>query len=464
MPLRDADYCLLRKHGAPRGLLLAAISLCAIALTGCSTAVQTITVDLTKTVATPLDGSAALAYLEQPVVQAGSPSTSIMIHGAGFQPSSQMLFDGTAHTATYTSAAEMQFSLSAKEIALPGRHAVQVQNPGTGVPNSNTVALLVTSGYTAFGDSITFGAALDAPLTQAYAYLLAARLSVKVQDYALSGDQACDIFPHAIYPQAVGYAATAAPLYSITIGTNDADHYGAGAYEAVYNHCHQAALAWLGTSRGDKLLPGDPAITASGGCSPAPDPQNLGGIACVADTPGTITASAFRTTGRPIYVWYILSGNASVNTTFTVSIDGASPLTVSARPQVPIATYNGTTQSVSVLRIPAGAGDHSVVILTAGGVAIQGIGTNRGGAIPQLVVGDIPQQLQHDSNASVSAQLRYSADIQANLAQALADGMDVRFAPSRVTMWGTRAEMYDQVHPNAFGHQHLTTAYLAALQ
>ncbi|AFL86787.1 hypothetical protein Terro_0443 [Terriglobus roseus DSM 18391] len=465
MPLSFTEHHPLWKSPAARRILFAAISLGALALAGCSTIVQTITVDLTKKVATPIDGSAALAYLQQPVVQAGSPAATITVHGAGFQPTSQLLLDGALRTVTFGSSVDLQFNISASELASPGRHTVQVQNPGSGVPASNKLALLVTSGYAAFGDSITFGGGLDARLTEAYPFVIASQLSLYAQDHGQNGDQACDIFPHAIYPQLVGYIAVAAPLYSVMIGTNDANRYGVGTYEAVYNHCHQAVLTWLGTSRADKLLPGDAALTAAGGCTITPDPQNFGGITCTAGTPGTITASAFRTNGSAIYVWYTLTDAASANSNLSVAIDGASPATASAHPQVPIATSNGSTQSVSVLRIPAGAGTHTVAIQTSGDIAIQGIGTNRGGpAIPQLIVGDVPWQLSQDPIASVSTQLRYSANAHANLAQALTDGLDVRFAQDRVTMWGTRDEMLDRVHPNALGHQHLATAYLAALQ
>jgi hypothetical protein len=466
MSLRVAEQPLLWNKSFGRRLLLAAISLGALSLAGCGTVSQALSSDLNRKVATPADGSAALAYLRSPVIQAGSAAANVTVHGAAFQQASQLLFDGAAHEATYSSASEMQFSLTASDLASPGRHSVQVQNPGTGVPISNMLALLVTSGYTAFGDSITYGFGLDARTIEAYPYLVATSLSLNVRDFGISGDQACDIFPHAIYGQTVGYTASTAPLYSVMIGTNDADHYGNGSYEAVYNHCHRAVLAWLGTSRADKLLPGDAAFTASGGCSTAPDSQNLGGMTCTAGASGTITAPAFHTTGHPIYVWYTISNTADADATFSVIIDGQTQAAgVSTAPEVPITTYNGSTRSVSVLRLAANAGDHTVAIQTAGGVVLQGIGTNRGGSsIPQLLVGDIPWQLRTNPTASVSTQEQYSADIQTSLAQAQADGLDVRLAQDRLTMFGLASEMLDQLHPSALGHQHLETAYLAAMQ
>ena len=410
-------------------------------------------------VTAPANGAAALAYVSAPVIAAGSASAALTLHGAGIAAGATLLLDGVRHAASFVSGTEMTVTLSAAEVASPARHTLQIANPS--VPVSNALPLLVTSGYVAFGDSITYGATLSDPSTQAYPHLLAAGLSLPGTDSGIPGDQACDIFGRQIAPNAVGLTAAPAALYSVLIGTNDVDGKGTGAYESTFRNCHNAVLTWLGTQRADKVLPGDAAFTASGGCTATAASASFGAAPC--SGAGGFTASVVST-GNPVYVWYLLSDAAAGGANLAVQMDGASGTTVSTLPSPHLATQNGSSFSIGVVRLPAAAGTHTVAVSAAAGAALLGVGSNRGGPLrPELVVGDLPNQLATNLVSSVASQLQYSADIQADMAAAVADGIDVRFAPDRSSMLGAPDEMNDSLHPNTLGQQHLFNAFLNAL-
>ena len=98
--------------------------------------------------------------------------------------------------------------------------------------------------YHAYGDSITYGETL--PHTSlAYPSLIAGDRKLTLSNYAIPGDQACDLPTHQIFPNSDNPVAGAFPLYTLLIGTNDVDERGAQDYLNVYNLCAQASIAWL---------------------------------------------------------------------------------------------------------------------------------------------------------------------------------------------------------------------------
>jgi lysophospholipase L1-like esterase len=319
-----------------------------------------------------------------------------------------------------------------------------------------------TMPFISFGDSITVGYTLSP--NQAYPYLVASALNTPLSNRAVSGDQACDIFPRQIYPHSVGYVLNANPVYSVMIGTNDVDVKGPGAYEANFNNCQSAVLTWLGTQPSDRLLPGNPSLNVTGGCENKPSSSVSGAILCAGNTSGSITTSDFITNGQPIYIWYGFGDDSPVSAAFTASMDATTPQSVVTHPMPAIATENGTHNSIGLLRLPVAAGTHTITIHTAtGGISILAIGTNRSTRPVRLAIGDLPNQLLTNPGSSVANQLIYSADIQSNVNEAIADGIDARFVPDRTYMLGTAEEMNDQLHPNALGQQHLATAFLSVL-
>jgi lysophospholipase L1-like esterase len=58
--------------------------------------------------------------------------------------------------------------------------------------------------------------------------------------------------------------------------------------------------------------------------------------------------------------------------------------------------------------------------------------------------------------------LEYIRDIDADVRQFSADGLDVRLFDTRMYMFGTAAEMNDTLHPNALGQIELSHAVEAS--
>ncbi len=394
------------------------------------------------------------------VVQAGSAATVVTLSATGIGGGAAVLVDGANHVATLVSSTTASVMLSAAELATGTRHTFAIQNSGTTVSNAATV--LVTGGYWAFGDSITYGYGVPYPATGNYAYLLASAYRLNFVNSARGGDQACDVWPQ-MFRSGAGYTRAAAPLFSLMIGTNDVDVKDTGAYETVFTACDLAALSWLGTPRMAKVLAGDAALATSGTCSGTALADLLGTVACSGGS-GTVSAT-LSTSGNPIYVWYLISDSANPGDGISVTLDRAAQGTFTTRTAVPIATANGGTQGMAVVRLPTPAGSHTVSIATAGFAGVLGVGTNpaSGADRPRLLVGDLPNQAYGTPVAPIASQLVYighTSDVEQMLQ---VDGMDVHRALTRSYMLGTVYEMADQLHPNTAGQLELEKAFNTAL-
>jgi hypothetical protein len=454
-------------HRFPASLYpLSAAAMSLLLLTGCGSGMRSAI--NSATAGTPTTGTApstaigaVLTYISPGAVMAGSPGTSLTLQGTSISSNAVVLMDGSAHMADYVSSSELHVPLSTAELAISQRHAFSVRNPDATTSDAKT--LLVSSWYNAFGDSITEGYNLVSPATQNYTALLAGALNLAVTDNAYGGDQACDVFPRQIYGSGTGYTSQPAPLQSLMIGTNDIDVKGVGAYEAIFNTCDQAALAWLGTPRSSRLMAGDSGMATTGACTNAASIADYGGMACTAA--GTMTGM-LTTGGNAIYIWYTLRDSAAATSAFQITLDGVSAGNYNTLPAVLIGTQNGGHGSVALIRMPVAAGLHTVTVTTAtGGIGIQGIGSNpaSGTNLPRILVGDIPNQYLVSPVSTAASQLVYNADIAANVAMMAADSIDVRIAPTRNYMLGTLVEMNDSLHPNVLGQQHIEAAFLSVL-
>ncbi len=448
--------------------LLAAATWSVLLLTGCGAGTRSV-IAATNTATSPTPTTptspatsppATLTSITPFAVMAGTQGASVALVGTNIVSGAIVLVDGVARAANYVSNTEIDVPLTAADLATPERHAFAVQNPQANASGAET--LLVSSGYNAFGDSITKGVNLDSPVTQNYTALLSSSLSIAHTDNGIGGDQACDVFPRQIYPSGTGFASQPAALQSMMVGTNDVDYRGPGYFEPVYNACYRAALAWLGTPRESRVMAGDSSLSTTGACANTPSVTNFGGVACSAA--GTITGR-LSTTGNPIYIWYTYSESATA-ASFQVSLDGVASGTYYMLTPGSISTNNGTRSSVALIRLPTAAGPHTVTITTAtGNIGIQGLGSNpsSGTTLPRVLAGDLPNQELTDPWAPIASQLIYNADIAANVALIASDGIDLRLASTRNFMLGSAAEMTDSLHPNALGHQHLEAAFLSAL-
>jgi len=292
--------------------------------------------------------------------------------------------------------------------------------------------------YTAVGDSITHGAYLGSPATQSYPALIAYTRHWEGKNYAIPGDMACDLFPRQIAPNRVAFSPSSGTVYSILVGTNDVDTRGVGDYDSIFSNCQLAAITWLATRPEDKLFPGDASVIASGACA---NSTHNGAFIC--NGSGMLDFGSISTAGTPLYLWYTVSDAASSAETFTINIDDTLT-TLNVKPQVPIATGNGSTSSIYLLRTPLPAGSHHVQLTTrATNVSILALASNRSSKPVVVAVGDIPNQLLTSPVASVATQLAYTQLSRQNVETAISDGLDVRAVNDRDYMLGTSAEMRD---------------------
>lgn len=314
--------------------------------------------------------------------------------------------------------------------------------------------------FRSYGDSITYGFNLP-DRTSAFPYLVANynNLTANWKDFSNPGDQACDVPTHQIFQHFEDPSISLKGLFSLMIGSNDADVKTPGPYEVTYNLCHQASIAWLADPQESKVRGSSPLVTTSG---PTHYDTNNFWNAQVTDAPNaSVTFPLQLSVQSPVYVWYrIIDGNPGA---FSYTIDGVVRGVLTTATLTPIATQHHVTDSLALLRIPGIAPGAHVFTFTQttdglSGAAIVAVGappTRDLSARPRVLVGTIPYELDH---ANDSNNLPYIADQKANVALLAGDGLDVELYDSRTYMTGSTADMIDPRHPNALGHQEIFKA------
>jgi lysophospholipase L1-like esterase len=325
-------------------------------------------------------------------------------------------------------------------------------------PNLYGQQVNAQSAYNPEGDSITFGLYATAPQYN-YPSQIAADAGMLLTNRGISGEQACDMTMNETTLENPG--ASNNPLYTILIGTNDANIKGTGAYEGVYNLCHQAALSWLSIPSTFKVL--DSAATATGTWNADSPPWNNIPGGENSSTAGSTLTYSITTYGAPIYFWYYVSDGWTG--TFIYSVDNGPAVTVANHTTPAIATNNGGTAGLAVARIPVTAGNHTLVVTASGGsvVAPVGVGTpsnlvERGAA--KVYVGGVPRQ-QNDQNSAATAE--YNTDVINNVALLQGDGLPVYFVNVRNYLNDT-SDMSNQLHPDNSGYRHLADAFESVAQ
>lgn len=320
--------------------------------------------------------------------------------------------------------------------------------------------------YHSYGDSITAGCYLG-NTGRPYPDLIAQDRGLTLSNYAKPGDQACDLPTVQIFPNQDNPAAGAFPLYTLLIGTNDAGK-NLGPYEAVFDLCDQASIAWLALPAESKVLATDARVSAQG--PGAVSTANHWNAWKTATVNASITFPVTLSAAGPIYLWpRIIDGDPGV---FSYSLDGTVLGTFSTATSPAIQTLEGTSDSLALIRLPGvPAGPHAVTFTqtsTAGTMQIVAVGAPPAApsALPTVIVGDIPFE-EAESNAICIVYpaicMAYDADIQANTAIFAGDGLDVVLADNHSYMHGAPSEMWDSIHPNALGQSELRTAFEALL-
>lgn len=328
------------------------------------------------------------------------------------------------------------------------------------------------SSYHAFGDSITFGFALADPVRDRYPTLLANARNLVVSDFAIPLDMSCDIPTRQIFPAADSPSLVKPMLYTIMIGTNDADLENTGPYEAIFNLCEQASIGWLALPVENKVLATSASVTTSG--AGHLDTSNNWN-AWVTDGAGS--AISFPVIVGPtgaLYVFYrIVDGNPGK---FSYGLDGKQLGTGTTATLPAIATANGSNNSLALLRLSGIAPGAHVLTLTqttagSSGAAFVAIGlppARSSSSMPHVLVGTVPLQLGgglgYRCSIDRSSCLAYSADSAASVALFAGDGLNVQLFDSTKYMTGTSVDMADAAHPNPLGHQEILHSIQDVLQ
>ena len=333
-----------------------------------------------------------------------------------------------------------------------------VTSDGAGGIIANHIRLLsnAPNQLISYGDSVT---ACVGPTNLADCWInrWATNLGASLTNRGVAATMACDTSQN-ITSDPGPTNTPVQPLRTLMIGINDANTKGAGAYEATFNKCDQAMMAWWATPASSKAL--GTTATRVGGCNTTNISSYCGSLN------STITFSSFVTTGGPIYLWYNSSDGWTA--TFTCTVDGAQPVNLTANLTPSISTLTGGTGGTVLYRWPTvAAGSHTVQCTNTNGasyMSIAAIGTPPSlttvpyNAQPYLVVGNIMNTNNHIDAAAVTA---YNADVAANVSLFQGDGLDIIPVNVYDYVQATTAagDMTDTFHPNNLGSVEILNAY-----
>ena len=317
----------------------------------------------------------------------------------------------------------------------------------------------------AYGDSITFGNGLYEPLLYGYPAILAAYTALAHTNYAIGNSQSCDIPTTEIFPNS-DFPTLAKPgLYTLLISTNDADYVGPGPYEAIFNLCQQASISWLAVPAEYKILAGSATVKTSG-ATHLESANNWNAVATDAEGASLSFPLQLASAG-PVYAWYRISdGNAGA---FTCSLDGKVIAAATTGTTPRIATANGSSNSLALLRlhaVPAGAHTLTFTQTSTGsyGMGILAVGMPPSGTpstMPQVYVGTTPPQLIGGGapcDLTPSRCQAYAADITNHVNLLRGDNLNVTLFDTGKYMTASPADMLDPVHPNGIGNAEIAHA------
>lgn len=329
-----------------------------------------------------------------------------------------------------------------------------------------------------FGDSITYGDNASSP-TAGYVDRIAQALNIpisSIHNYAIEGSRACDMDARQIFLNDAPAPGVNQPLRTLMIGINDSEGDPTGSYSKVFPACHNAGLLWEAITSQFKVA--GSTATTTGTCSVDNTLTAAPGVLCTSK--GSTAALGITTSGGPLYMWYrVLDFDTG---RFSCTVDG-NPIGNFSSELEPY-TYNsglgkpyssdgtGTNDNgVFVVRVPVSAGAHILVCtqLSSGNMGITAIGTTPAGVpsseYPHVIVGQIsPRYEPACSNPAWISQ--YESWVEANVAQAKADGLNVDLAPteSYLHMTAEAGDASDCKHPNDLGMYELAAAFLASYQ
>ena len=110
---------------------------------------------LTFTINPAANPTPAVTSLSPSQYSAGGPAFTLTIAGTGFMSTSQILWNGTARSATFKSATSLTTQIAASDVATPSTATVAVSNPSPGGGSSNAVSFAITSASSNVSSNLT---------------------------------------------------------------------------------------------------------------------------------------------------------------------------------------------------------------------------------------------------------------------------------------------------------------------
>lgn len=341
------------------------------------------------------------------------------------------------------------------------------------------LAALVPSIQVSYGDSITEGAYILTP-SQEYSYILHNTLSIPTwNNLAVGQTMSCDNLQKnqttlnvsnggGVFGTATGGVTTPslsnATLYTIALGTNDANSKLQGSYEAVFDLCQLANISWLAIPITSKITA--QSCTKSGSWSN--DTIPVTGFGLTSTTNGNTLTCSITTQGKPLMLYFFAYDGDGGTGTYSVAGGPSGSFNCFTSPA--IATDLGATSAIVAIRIPGvSAGTHTVTITvtsaTSGSnpVDIFAMGSAPSGGYANsmvTLVGDVIRQLFDNDMGDTAA---YAADTVTIVNQLAGDGLPVYLAPQRAAVADTlMPDMVNQLHTDATGQVHQAAAFAGA--
>jgi lysophospholipase L1-like esterase len=329
------------------------------------------------------------------------------------------------------------------------------------------------SAVTNFGASITCGyyatqqgASGNVYSQLGYAGRFDTALGVPAQDLCRAGDQAADTVRTWVLPNA-SPALGARQLYTLMVGTNDAQFCGASdACIANWRSSITATLTWLALPSGDKIL----GFSLLDSASPWSADLDFG-IATSAPAASLTFPVTQAVAGRTLYIAYrVFDSGIVTGGSATVQVDGVSVAVLRTIVDTghAIHTKNGLTDTVFVAAVRLGAaGAHTVKLTTGasgGFFSFQWAGVSSGNyatlaGAPRVMVATLPASTDATLNSALQIYNTALSDLVPTL---VADRMYITLVPCGAALDAT-TDYYDNVHPNDSGHQKLAATFKSAL-
>lgn len=397
--------------------------------------------------------------------------------------------NGTINTGTPSSIPAYPSSgtvLSPKDPTLGGLPVPPLYAVELPVPASTTLLSNTWSAYEAYGTSISFGTGATGGtgtmpyLSTQYTSLIAADMGLTpvtsggtYVNHAIGQDEMADGARHIF-----NYATPAAAdntARTMEFGINDARHSGSGAYEDNFNMSARASMSWL-------MIPAEQKSLASQYSGSLPtnwtmDNTYTANAALTTSTNAATTQFCINTgtkTNNPYwFIWYrrFDAGGSTTAGTFSYVYLGVTHYVYTGT-LFPMATWNGASDSIGVVILPASTVSGNVCIpvtmvsTTGTTVSIFGLGAGpyynaSSVSLPLWITGVDRQTL--DGQGSDPSQ--YNADQKANITMFQQMGFNNLYFVNERNFWmSTNADMSpaNSPHPNNQGEIEIRNAFEAA--